>query len=95
MPDQSGVISQFRRERDDGEALPRGQTLFPVDEERVGLDLEVVLQTALVHQQVLWTDMHWSIIISQQGHSKFATSEEHSLAEVKISPTVSFSSSCG
>ena len=50
MSDQCGVISQFRRERDDGEALPRGQTLFPVDEERVGLDLEVVLQTALVHQ---------------------------------------------
>ena len=95
MSDQSGVISQFRRERDDGEALPRGQTLFPVDEERVGLDLEVVLQTALVHQQVLWTDMHWSIIISQQGHSKFAISEEHSLAEVNISPTVSFPSSCG
>ena len=51
MPGQSGVIiSQFRRQRDDGEALSGGQTLFPVDEERVGLDLEVVLQTALVHQ---------------------------------------------
>ena len=50
---QSGINSQLCGERDDREALPGGQTLFPVDEERVGLDLEVVFQTALVHQQVL------------------------------------------
>ena len=47
--------SQFGGKGDDGEALPGGEALLPVDEERVGLDLEVVLQAALVHQQVLWT----------------------------------------
>ena len=47
---QSDINSQLCGERDDREALPGGQTLFPVDEERVGLDLEVVFQTALVHQ---------------------------------------------
>ena len=57
--DMCDISSQFRREGDDWEALPGGETLFPVDEERVGLDLEVVLQTALIDQEVLWTwDLH-------------------------------------
>jgi hypothetical protein len=40
---------------DNGEGLSHGETLLPVDEERVGLDLEVVLQPRLRLQQVLHT----------------------------------------
>ena len=40
-------------EGDDREGLPHGETLLSVDEQRVGLDLEVVLQPCLLLQQAL------------------------------------------
>ena len=50
---------KFGGKGDDGEALPGGEALLAVDEQRVGLDLQIVLQAGLVHQQILrskWLD---------------------------------------
>ena len=44
---------KFCRQGDHGEGLPHGQALLPVDEQRVRLDLQVVLQAGLSLQQPL------------------------------------------
>jgi hypothetical protein len=44
---------KFGGEGDNWEALPGGEALLAVDEQRVRLDLQVVFQAGLVHQQIL------------------------------------------
>ncbi len=44
---------KFGGEGDNWEALPGGEALLAVDEQRIRLDLQVVFQAGLVHQQIL------------------------------------------
>ena len=47
------LTSEFGGQGLDWEGLPHAQALLPVDEEGVGLDLDVVLQPGLVPEEVL------------------------------------------
>ena len=49
-------ISHIQGGRNDGEGFP--DTFLPVNEQRVGFDLEVVLQPGLVLEEILHTDLN-------------------------------------
>ena len=53
-------------ERHNRETLPGRETLLAVDEQRVSLDLQIVLQTSLVHQQILENRFDTSLIRFEQ-----------------------------